>query len=170
MKRIERLLREVGNLCSWNNVRPEDLPAYRGLARRGLVYGPTCRRPGAVAVDRGLVLTPAGHEALARLETSQAAAVLGRAGGAARTEAQAEAARRNGRRGGDPRVEIPDQVQLVNPWSGALPPDRVMTWEELREWAVDNVHERDRAAWLRAARRYYRRRDGAALGRMIIGS
>ena len=61
-------------------------------------------------------------------------------------------------------------VQLVNPWSGAMPPDRVMTWPEIKTWARENVHERDRAAWLKVARWRFRKGDGDGLGKMIIGS
>ncbi len=101
---------------------------------------------------------------------SRAAAVLGSQGRGRTSPRKAAASRANGRLGGSPKVAIPERVQLVNPWSGAEPPDRNMSWSEIRAWAAESVHERDRGSWLRAARRYYRRQDGAALGRMIIGS
>jgi hypothetical protein len=65
---------------------------------------------------------------------------------------------------------VPESVQLLNPWTDAAPPDRLMTWPDLRAWAAVNVHADNRLAWLRSARRYYLRSDGRALGRMVIGS
>jgi len=96
-----------------------------------------------------------------------AAAAMGRA----KSPAKTAAARANGAKGGRPAASpAPEAVQLVTPWSGATPPDRNMSWTDIRAWAADSVHERDRNAWLRAARRYYRRNDGAALGRMVTFS
>ncbi len=62
------------------------------------------------------------------------------------------------------------RVQLVNPWSKALPPDRNMTWAEIKTWCAENVHPRNQDEWLKEARTAFRANDGEQLGIMIIGS
>jgi hypothetical protein len=100
-------------------------------------------------------------------DRSAAAATLGRS----KSPRKAAASRANGAKGGRPASSpAPESVQLVNPWTGSMPADRNMSWADIRAWADVSVHERARESWLRAARRYYRRNDGEALGRMIIGS
>jgi hypothetical protein len=64
----------------------------------------------------------------------------------------------------------PKTVQMVNPWSGAEPPDKCWTWREVVAWITENVAASDRPAWLADARKAWRRGDGKALGVMIIGS
>ena len=74
--------------------------------------------------------------------------------------------RANGAKGGRPVK----RVQLINPWSGALPEDKNLAWDEIRAWAQGHVHPDDLPGWLRRARQAFRDNDGAALGTMIIGS
>jgi hypothetical protein len=64
----------------------------------------------------------------------------------------------------------PKTVQMVNPWSGACPPDRCWTWAQVKAWGIDAINDRDIDDWLREARRYFYAGNGKALGRMIIGS
>ena len=94
------------------------------------------------------------------------AAVLGRKGGSRNTDAQNKARAANGAKGGRPVK----RVQLINPWSGALPEDKNLAWDEIRAWAQGHVHPDDLPGWLRRARQAFRDNDGAALGTMIIGS
>lgn len=101
-------------------------------------------------------------------EISQAAALLGRKGGAARTPAKAQASRENGKKGGKEVSNPDDTVTLLNPWTGAECQE--MTWAQLKEWASTHVHANDMARWRRAARRAFLRGDGKLLGIMIIGS
>jgi len=61
-------------------------------------------------------------------------------------------------------------VQLVNPWSGAKPKDRDMTWDDIVSWAKDHVSTTDRPDWLKDARKAFKEDDGITLGKMIIGS
>ena len=91
-----------------------------------------------------------------------AAAILGKS----RTPKKTAAARKNARLGGRPVK----RVQLINPWSGAMPEDKNLAWDEIRAWAQGHVHPDDLPGWLRRARQAFRDNDGAALGTMIIGS
>lgn len=61
-------------------------------------------------------------------------------------------------------------VQLVNPWSGAKPTDRNMTWDDIVSWSKDHVSATDRPDWLKDAMEAFKANDGITLGRMIIGS
>lgn len=79
---------------------------------------------------------------------------------------RSDASRANGAKGGRPRK----RVQLINPWSGALPEDKNLTWDEIRAWAQEHVHPDDLPGWLRRARQAFHDNDGAELGAMIIGS
>ena len=97
---------------------------------------------------------------------SKAAAALGKIGGKKNTDAQRKARAANGAKGGRPMK----RVQLINPWSGSLPEDKNLTWEEIREWAQEHVHPDDLPGWLRRARQAFHDNDGAELGAMIIGS
>jgi len=61
-------------------------------------------------------------------------------------------------------------VQLINPWSGAMPEDRIFDWLQIREWATECVSDRDLDGWLMLAAAAFIIEDGEELGRMIIGS
>ena len=63
-----------------------------------------------------------------------------------------------------------ESIQLVNPWSGAYPPDRIMTWAQIVAWCRDSVNPADQADWIRQARQAARNDDGDELGMMIIGA
>lgn len=56
---------------------------------------------------------------------------------------------------------------LENPWNGAI---KIMRWGEIVEWAEEHVHARDRAEWLREARKAAAAHDSETLGAMIIGA
>lgn len=86
--------------------------------------------------------------------------------GSVKSPKKAEASRANGAKGGRPMK----RVQLINPWSGALPEDKNLTWDEIHAWAQEHVHPDDLPGWLRRARQAFRDNDGAELGAMIIGS
>lgn len=86
--------------------------------------------------------------------------------GSAKSPKKATASRANGAKGGRPVK----RVQLLNPWSGAMPEDKNLAWAEIRAWAQGHVHPDDLPGWLRRARQAFRDNDGAALGTMIIGS
>lgn len=62
------------------------------------------------------------------------------------------------------------RVQLINPWTGAQPADRNMSWQDIERWAGDHVAPRDLDGWLSEARTAYDDDDGDQLGVMIIGS
>lgn len=56
---------------------------------------------------------------------------------------------------------------LENPWSGTV---SQMTWGEIKQWCMENVHESARKEWLREARKAAATGDSKTLGTMIIGS
>jgi hypothetical protein len=47
---------------------------------------------------------------------------------------------------------------------------RELTWNQIKKWAGENVHEDSRKEWLKEAREAFRDDDGETLGNMIIGS
>ena len=63
-----------------------------------------------------------------------------------------------------------ERIQLINPWSGAAPEEKQMTWREIVEWCEIYIHETNQGEWLREARRAVKNDDGEQLGIMIIGS
>ena len=67
-------------------------------------------------------------------------------------------------------LQSKESIQLVNPWTGAYPPDMMLTWNEIVEWCRQYVHPTYQSDWLRQARVAARNDDGEALGVMIIGS
>jgi len=62
------------------------------------------------------------------------------------------------------------KVQLVNPWSGACPPDMNLTWDDIKIWESEHVHPNTRSAWISEAMKAFQDGDGKTLGSMIIGS
>jgi len=62
------------------------------------------------------------------------------------------------------------KVRLINPWTGATPPDKEMSWLQIKGWGQENVHPRDLEEWLAEAKKAYANHDGDQLGIMIIGS
>lgn len=63
-----------------------------------------------------------------------------------------------------------DAIQLINPWSGAQPPDAVYTWSDIVAFCREYIHPIDHKEWIAEARRAARNDDGKTLGIMIIGS